>query len=655
MAEARPGNAANPIKFTDTTLRDAHQSLWATRMRIEDMRPVLEQIDRVGYWSLEVWGGATFDVCLRFLNEDPWERLSEIRSRVKNTRLQMLLRGQNVVGYRNYPDDLLEEFVHYAAARGLDIFRIFDALNDARNLEKAIEFVKKEGKHAQGTLCYAISPVHTLDYYMERAKEQREMGVDSICIKDMAGILAPQAAYDLVAALKGEIGLPVQLHCHASSGMAVATYMKAAEAGVDIIDTATAPLSFSTSQPAAETLAACLSGTERDPGLDMEAMERVEEHFAQAEAGRCIEGTKVVDALVITHQIPGGMASNLLSQLKEQKAGDRLAEVLEEVPRVREDLGYPPLVTPTSQIVGVQAVMNVLSGERYKMVPKEVRDYVKGLYGRSPAPVRDAVAAKILGSEKPIKGRPANRLEPLMPKVRKELPRDLVEKEEDYVSYGLFPEVALKFFQWRRNPTPPEPPKPKDQPAKPAAAGPKPERKPGEIDVDTVRELIEAMAQHDGTELEWDHHGKDRVRIRRGSAPVPERAAESRPARASEPAAMAAPQTSAPPPEPAAEPKPSASSPDRSAPAATPTVPAAQTEEVTSPMVGTFYLRSKPDSAAFVEPGDVVDPGHTFCIVEAMKLMNEIQAEKRCRVVDILVRDGESVEYGQPLLVIEPL
>ncbi len=458
MATSRTeSKAVDPVRFTDTTLRDAHQSLWATRMRIDDMRPVLEQIDRVGYWSLEVWGGATFDVCLRFLKEDPWDRLSEIRSRVKNTKLQMLLRGQNIVGYRNYPDDLLAEFVHYGAERGLDIFRIFDALNDARNLEKAIEFVKKEGKHAQGTLCYAISPVHTLEYYVERAREQKDMGVDSICIKDMAGILAPQAAHDLVAALKTEIGLPVQLHCHASSGMAVATYLKAAEAGVDVIDTASAPLSFSTSQPAGETLAACFAGTDRDPGLDLEAMELVEKHFSEAQAGRCIEGTKVVDSMVITHQIPGGMASNLLSQLKEQKAGDRLAEVLDEVPRVREDLGYPPLVTPTSQIVGVQAVMNVLSGERYKMVPKEVRDYVKGLYGRSPAPVRESVMTKILGTEKPIKGRPANRLEPVLPKVKKELAKEMVEKEEDYVSYGLFPEVALKFFEWRKNPTRPRP------------------------------------------------------------------------------------------------------------------------------------------------------------------------------------------------------
>ncbi|HDQ98773.1 MAG TPA: pyruvate carboxylase subunit B, partial [candidate division WOR-3 bacterium] len=452
--------AKKPLGITDTTLRDAHQSLWATRMRIEDMRPVLEHIDRAGYWSLEVWGGATFDVCLRFLNEDPWERLSEIRRKVPNTKLQMLLRGQNVVGYRNYPDDLLEEFVKFAAERGIDIFRIFDALNDIRNLEKAIELVKAAGRHAQGTLCYAISPIHTLDYYVDRAREQRDCGIDSICIKDMAGILAPKMAFDLVRALKTELKLPVQVHCHASSGMAVASYLKAAEAGADVIDTAAAPLSFSTSQPAVETMVAAFAGTDREPGLDMKSLEAVERHFAAIESGRCIPGNKAVDTMVITHQVPGGMASNLLSQLREQKAEDRLAEVLEEVPRVREDLGYPPLVTPTSQIVGVQAVMNVLAGERYKLIPKEVRDYVRGLYGRSPAPVREAVAQKILGGEKPLKGRPADRLEPMMPKVRKELAKDLVVNEEDYISYALFPEVSLKFFQWRKNPTPPAPPKP---------------------------------------------------------------------------------------------------------------------------------------------------------------------------------------------------
>jgi len=635
----------NPLKFTDTTLRDAHQSLWATRMKLEDMLPVLEFIDQVGYLSLEMWGGATFDVCLRYLNEDPWDRLSEIRKRVKKTSLQMLLRGQNVVGYRNYPDDVLEEFVKRSADRGLDIFRVFDALNDARNLEKAIQYVKATGRHAQGTLCYAISPVHTLEYYLARAREQQELGIDTICIKDMAGILAPQVAYDLVKVLKQEIGLPVQLHCHASSGMAVATYLRAAEAGVDVIDTATAPLAFMTSQPAAESLLACLASTPRDPGLNLKAMEKVEDHFERVGEGRCIPGNKVVDSMVITHQIPGGMASNLLSQLKDQKATDRLNEVLEEVPRVREDLGYPPLVTPTSQIVGVQAVMNVLAGERYKMVPKEVKDYCLGLYGRSPAPIREAVLVKILGSEKPVKGRPADRLEPMMPRVRKELAKESVQKEEDYLSYALFPEVSLKFFNWRKNPTAAEPPKPeqkKEAIAQPqAAARPAVPRKE-EIDILAVRELIELLAHYQVTELEWEYK-KDKVKLRRGAeehgprVPLPPPPSRPQPeAHAAAEPVQAAPEKPAPKPE-------------------APAVRSAKAEEIVSPMVGTVYLRPKPDAANFVEKGEEVEPGQALCIIEAMKLMNEIQAEKKCRVVDILVKDGDSVEYGQPLLLVEPL
>ncbi|MCX6841523.1 MAG: acetyl-CoA carboxylase biotin carboxyl carrier protein [candidate division WOR-3 bacterium] len=642
---SEPGSSAfPPIQFTDTTLRDAHQSLWATRMKIADMLPVLEHLDKVGYWSLEMWGGATFDVCLRFLNEDPWERLSEIRKRVKNTKLQMLLRGQNVVGYKNYPDDVLEEFVARSADRGLDVYRVFDALNDARNLERAVEYVKKNGKHAQGTLCYAISPVHTIEYYLARAHEQKEMGIDSICIKDMAGIISPTMAYDLVKALKETIGLPVQLHCHASSGMAVAAYLKAAEAGVDVIDTATAPLAFMTSQPAAESMVATFVGTPRDPGLNMAEMEIVEAHFAKLAAGQCVTLPKVVDSMVIIHQIPGGMASNLLSQLKEQKAGDRLQEVLEEVPRVREDLGFPPLVTPTSQIVGVQAVHNVLAGERYKRVTRETKDYVKGLYGRAPAPIREAVALKILGDEKPIKGRPADLLEPAMPRARKELSKDMVQHEEDYISYAIFPEVALKFFQWRKNPTAPEPEK------KPAAraqaqAQTKPAAPPEDPQVRRLRGLIELVANHSVTDFEWEHED-EKVRIRRGAGePGPALAGVAR-----TPQPMAEPVAAQPAPEPAAQAAPAPT------PQATPAAkPAANIEEVTSPMVGTFYLRSRPESPPFIEKGDVVETGQTLCIVEAMKLMNEIQAEKKCKVVDILVDDGESVEYGQPLVIIEPL
>lgn len=635
------------IKLTDTTLRDAHQSLWATRMSLADMLPVLEQIDDVGYWSLEMWGGATFDVCLRFLNEDPWERLSEIHQRVKKTKLQMLLRGQNVVGYRNYPDDVLEEFVTKAAERGIDIFRIFDALNDVRNLEKAVAAVLKAGKHAQGTLCYAISPVHTIDYYVARAREQKDLGVHSICIKDMAGILSPAVAKELVSALKSETGLEVQVHCHASSGMAVATYFEAVKVGADIIDTASAALAFFTSQPAVETMVACFQGTPWETKLNFSALEAIEQHFEKINPGKCIPGAKVVDSMVITHQIPGGMASNLRAQLQEQKAEHRLPEVLAEVPRVREDLGYPPLVTPTSQIVGVQAVMNVLAGERYKIVPKEVRDYVKGLYGRPPAPIREAVLKKILGDEKPMKGRPADRLEPGMPGARKELSKTLVEKDEDYITYAIFPEVALKFFQWRKNPTPPEPsePKPAESPAKPKAeAPPAPKLPPEEPGIRRLRSLLELTSTHGVTELDWEM-GEERVRIKRGPT-VAEPVAPVRPPTAEVPKLVETPLVKV---EVPTEPKPTPQ------PEPQPVKPAVKTATITSPMVGTFYSRSRPETPPFVEKGDVVEPGQTLCIVEAMKLMNEIQAENKCRIIDILVKDGEPVEYGQPLLIVEPL
>jgi oxaloacetate decarboxylase alpha subunit len=640
------------IRFTDTTLRDAHQSLWATRMSLNDMLPVLEQFDRVGYWSLEMWGGATFDVCLRYLNEDPWERLTAIRQRIKNTRLQMLLRGQNVVGYRNYPDDVLEEFVNRAAERGIDIFRIFDALNDVRNLEKAVEYVKKAGKHAQGTLCFAISPVHTVDYYVACAREQKELGIDSICIKDMAGILSPKMAFELVSALKQEIGLEVQVHCHASSGMAVASYVKAVEAGADVIDTAAAALAFFTSQPAVETMLGCFQGTPWETKLNLDALETINQHFEKLSADKCITGTKVVDSMVIVHQIPGGMASNLLAQLKEQKAEHRLAEVLEEVPRVREDLGYPPLVTPTSQIVGVQAVMNVIAGERYKIVPKEVRDYVKGLYGRPPAPIREAIVKKILGDDKPIKGRPADKLEPGIPRARRELPRDLVEKEEDYISYAIFPEVALKFFQWRKNPAKVEesrtvPPETKSKTEPPPVSKTQPEE-PG---IRRLRSLLELASLHSVVELDWEI-GEEKIRIKRGATEPPKTGEIPVAVPAPPPIAAVAVQSvgQVDLPSPPAE--------QKTTTPATEGVPvsgAARTEQITSPMVGTFYSRARPEAPPFVEKGDVVEPGQTLCIVEAMKLMNEIQAEKKCRIVDILVKDGESVEYGQPLIIVEPL
>jgi len=447
--------APKPVKITDTTFRDAHQSLMATRMRTDTMLPIAEKVDEVGFFSLEVWGGATFDVCIRYLAEDPWERIRTLKRYIKKTPLQMLLRGQNVVGYRNYPDDVIIKFVEKAAENGIEIFRVFDALNDTRNMETAIKTVKKVGKHAQGTICYTISPIHTTEYYVGTAKKLAELSCDSICIKDMAGMLAPQPAYELITALKKKVGLPVHLHSHSTSGMVMMTYLRACDAEVDILDTAFSPLAWGTSQPPVESVVAALKGTPYDPGFDVELLHEIAEYLRELRE-KYYDPLKLidpkaerVDASIIIHQIPGGMFSNLLEQLKEQNALDRLKEVLEEVPRVRKELGYPPLVTPTSQLVGIQAVFNVISGKRYSMVPKEIKDYVKGLYGKPPAPIDEEVKRKVIGDEEPITCRPADLLEPALNKLPDEA-RPYIESEEDKLTYALFPQVALEFFRKRK-------------------------------------------------------------------------------------------------------------------------------------------------------------------------------------------------------------
>jgi oxaloacetate decarboxylase alpha subunit len=378
-----------PLRITDTTLRDAHQSLWATRMRTADMLGILDTMDNAGFYSLEVWGGATFDVCLRFLRENPWERLREIKARCKKTPLQMLLRGQNILGYQNYSDDLLERFIALACENGIDIFRIFDALNDNRNLEHAIKTVKKLERHAQGTICYTISPVHTVKEFVRIAKEQVEMGIDSLCIKDMAGILSPISAERLITALKRQIQVPIQVHSHATSGMATATYVEAVRAGAEAIDCAISVMAGFSSQPPVETMMAIFDETSYHANLDIEALRKICKYFLDLAPSRrpSHHPDNVIDPEILVHHIPGGMISNLRSQLQQQNALDKLDEVLAELPRVRADLGYPPLVTPTSQIVGVQAVMNVLAGERYAMVPQETKNYVQGQYGQSPAPI----------------------------------------------------------------------------------------------------------------------------------------------------------------------------------------------------------------------------------------------------------------------------
>jgi oxaloacetate decarboxylase alpha subunit len=442
------------VKVTETILRDAHQSLIATRMTTEEMIPILPKLDEVGYHSLEMWGGATFDASLRFLNEDPWERLRTIRKKIKKTNLQMLLRGQNILGYKHYADDVVIEFVKRAVANGIDIIRIFDALNDVRNLRVALETTKKEGAHAQAAISYTISPVHTTETYVKLAKEMESMGADSICIKDMSGLLTPYYAYELVSALKKAVKVPLELHSHATSGLASMTYLKAIEAGVDIIDTAISPFSQGTSQPPTEPLVATLQNTEYDTGLKIDKLNEIAEYFnpireKSLESGLLNPKVLGVNINTLIYQVPGGMLSNLVSQLKLQNALDKFDEVLKEVPKVREDLGYPPLVTPTSQMVGTQAVLNVITGERYKMVPKEIKAYVKGMYGKPTVPIKQEIVEKIIGDEEIITCRPADLIKPQLNSLRNEI-KEYLEQEEDVLSYALFPQVALDFFKYRR-------------------------------------------------------------------------------------------------------------------------------------------------------------------------------------------------------------
>ena len=443
------------IKITETVLRDSHQSLIATRMTIDEMIPILEKLDGIGYHSLEAWGGATFDSCLRFLDEDPWDRLRTIRKHVKNTKLQMLFRGQNILGYRHYSDDVVEYFVQKSIANGIDILRIFDALNDERNLKTAINATKKEGGHVQAAISYTTGDVYTLDYYTKYAKQLEEMGADSICIKDMAGLLLPYDAYDLVKAIKETVKVPIQLHTHYTAGVASMTAIKAIEAGVDVVDTAISPMAQGTSQMPTESLVATLAGTEYDTGIDLNKLNEITQYFVPLREKYLSSGLmdpKVmkVNVNALINQVPGGMLSNLVSQLKQAGKSDLLDTVLEEVPKVRADAGYPPLVTPSSQIVGTQAVLNVIGGERYKMVTKEFKGLVRGDYGKAPVEISPEFVKKIIGDEKVITCRPADLLSPELDKLRSEIPQYL-EQEEDVLSYALFDQVALKFFENRKN------------------------------------------------------------------------------------------------------------------------------------------------------------------------------------------------------------
>jgi len=644
------------LRVTDTTLRDAHQSLWATRMRSEDIMNIIDTIDAVGYYSIEVWGGATFDVCLRFLRENPWERLRMIRSRAKKTPLQMLLRGQNLVGYKNYPDDLVDRFVAWAVENGIDIFRIFDALNDTRNLESAIRAVKKCGAHAQGTLSYTTSPVHTVEKYVKDAKDQVALGIDSICIKDMAGILSPHVAEELVRALSREIRIPIQLHCHATSGMAPTSYLYGVNAGAGAIDCAISAMAGFSSQPPVETLYAMFRETEFDVNLDLDAMRKVNAYFMKLIPQRIKhhEYRPPIDAEILVHQIPGGMISNFRSQLEQQGALDKLPEALAEVSRVRKDLGYPPLVTPTSQIVGTQAVLNVISGERYKMVPNEVKNYLRGLYGRSPAPIDAGFLKKILGDEKPIDHRPADDLEPILPRAAEHVDPKLIENEEDILSYCLFPEPSVEYFKWRSLPVDERPKTPADLeaeslPSPPvvsgrkdpqetvAASGPvKPVLTP--MDYEGIGAILEKASLIRLNELSF-RKGDLSVTVRAGGA-VAEGVFHAAPGADPSPSIGAS------------EPR-EASEADRAVDETPAFAVGEDTPVITSIITGTFYAAPKAGEPPFVQAGDTVAAGDTVCIVEAMKLFNEITAEKACRIVRVLVENGDQVRKGQPLMVIE--
>ncbi len=459
--------AKNPLKITDTILRDAHQSQAATRMKLEDMVPILPVLDSIGYWSLECWGGATFDVCMRFLNEDPWERLRTLKKGLPNTKLQMLLRGQNLLGYRHYADDVVEAFCKKSIENGIDVVRVFDALNDPRNIEAPMKYIKEYGGLVEACISYTQSPVHNEDYFVKLAMQLEKMGADTIAIKDMANLLLPYDAYSLVKKLKENVGVPIHLHTHNTTGTGDMTNLMAAQAGVDIVDCALSPLANGTSQPATESMVATLQGTERDTGLDLEKLSQAAAHFRDVAAKLDIDPKVLrVDTNTLLYQVPGGMLSNLISQLKQANASDKYYDVLKEIPNVRKDFGYPPLVTPTSQIVGSQAVLNVLAGERYKMVPKESKGLLRGEYGQLPGEVNEEVRRKCIGNDEVITCRPADLLEPEMEKLRAECKeKHLGHCEEDVLSYALFPAVATPFFEKRDNPQPKEPAAPAPAPA----------------------------------------------------------------------------------------------------------------------------------------------------------------------------------------------
>ena len=600
------------VRITDTTLRDAHQSLWATRMRTDDILKIAEKIDDAGYYSLECWGGATFDVCMRFLRENPWERLRQIKAVCKKTPLQMLLRGQNILGYKHYPDDVVERFIALACENGMDIFRVFDALNDPRNLEKAISCVKKYGGHAQGTISYTTSPVHTVDAYVKLAQEQAAMGIDSLAIKDMAGILTPGAARELVAALvKALPEMPIQVHSHMTSGMAAAMYMASVEAGAGCVDCAISTMSSFSSQPPTESVVTILESEGFDTGLDQVKLAEINAYFKDLKKLRqpaSSSKVEAVDAGVLVHAIPGGMISNLRSQLAQQGALDRLPEVLEELPKTRADMGYPPLVTPTSQIVGVQSVLNVLGGKRYGMVTDETKHYAAGYYGRTPAPIEKKLQKKLMGDLKPITCRPADLLKPGLAAAAKEIPSKLIQAEEDILSYCLFPEVALGYFKWRAQPADAKDPIPAD------------------VEMQKKDEAAAAAPALSADDAKFVQIGKAFAALMASCGGKFDAAALSVPV--SQP-----------------------SQPSESSQPAQPTSVEPEGEPVLAPLNGTFYRSAGPGKPELAADGATVKAGEPCCIVEAMKLFNPIKATAAGKIT-FLVKHGTLVTKGQKIAVI---
>ncbi len=614
------------LQIMDTTIRDGQQSLWATRMPIGDMLPILPKMDRVGYWAIEAWGGATFDTCLRFLDENPWDRLRSIKSKTPNTRLSMLSRGQNLVGYKHYSKDVVNRFIAAAHRNGIDVFRVFDALNDIRNVVDNAEAIKACGGHFEGAISYTLSPVHTLDSFLEYGQQLKDLGADSIAIKDMAGMLTPYRTERIVKAFNAEIGLPIHVHCHYVGGMAPANYLKAAEAGAAIVDTASAPLAFGNSQPAVEMLVAAMQESRYDTGLDLGLLFEISEYWEEVrKRGHYKRGVSSLTHMkVYSHQVPGGMMSNLMSQLEIQNAIDRLDDVMEEIPRVRAEVGYPPLVTPLSQIVGTQAVFNVLTGKRWSVVSKEMKDYICGYYGKAPGPMSPEVVNRVVGESDIMLDpdvAPGSLVTTTFAELEEEI-GDLAKTEEDVLMYALFPNEARTYLSKHRTS------EKVDFLLEEESSNTKED---DYVDINQIRELVRVAEESGVGEIVVEEEGA-RIAVRMPGAVA---AAPAAPVAAAAPAA----------------PAPAAAS--AAAPAAAASHPA-NWYCVTSPMVGTFYAAPAPGEPAFVQVGDEVAANQTLCIVEAMKLMNEIGAEEMGTVREVCVEDATPVEFGTPLFYIEP-